>query len=613
MSKPPKLVIPGLNRGAGIPPGYVMGRLPGSGHGPAQLLNLNDLRRVGLATAAGTTQSTSLAVSTATSLVGSLSASVSTSISSIISTDTAQSTSLSQISSSLSGAISSTTSLSTAVSTVISGSISTVNSRIDSLSAAGGGGYTDEQAQDAVGTILSNTATINLTYDDPTPKIYADVNNDSITYTKFQNAAAGNVVLTRANSASGDYGETALAASQLLGRGSTGDVAAITLDSSLLMSTTTLSVNTSIVGGFKTLATTYADVGNVTTTETDIFTFTTAAGELGANGDRLEAQYAGVFVSSGTATRQLKVYFGGTAIFDSGALTISLAAAWDVTCTITRVSGTVIRYAVSMTTEGAALAAYTATGELTGLTLSNTNIIKLTGTAAGVGAASNDIVGKASYVDKHPFNSSSTVAMLPLSLANGGTGVTLVDPNADRIAFWDDSAGAMTWLSLDPGLEISGTTLRTARGTSFPGSPASGDQFLRTDRNIEYFYDGTRWLSTTLYHGMIGAAPAAAQPTGTAFNPLSYWINPHGTTYDIYIEIIRHHAIMSGTGNWTITVTDNSGAAVSTVSNITASDFTSATINATSANYRQLRAGTTENSGTATLNYYPSFSYRLVG
>ena len=36
-------------------------------------------------------------------------------------------------------------------------------------------GYTDEQAQDAVGTILVNTATINLTYSDSTPSIKADL------------------------------------------------------------------------------------------------------------------------------------------------------------------------------------------------------------------------------------------------------------------------------------------------------------------------------------------------------------------------------------------------------------------------------------------------------
>lgn len=38
-----------------------------------------------------------------------------------------------------------------------------------------GGGYTDEQAQDAVGTILTDTATVNATYTDATPEIKFDV------------------------------------------------------------------------------------------------------------------------------------------------------------------------------------------------------------------------------------------------------------------------------------------------------------------------------------------------------------------------------------------------------------------------------------------------------
>lgn len=36
------------------------------------------------------------------------------------------------------------------------------------------------------------------------------------------------------------------------------------------------------------------------------------------------------------------------------------------------------------------------------------------------------------------------------------------DPNADRIIFWDDSAGALTWLTVGSGLSLSGTTLSTA-------------------------------------------------------------------------------------------------------------------------------------------------------
>jgi len=49
-----------------------------------------------------------------------------------------------------------------------------------------------------------------------------------------------------------------------------------------------------------------------------------------------------------------------------------------------------------------------------------------------------------------------------VSLADGGTGASLADPNADRIFFWDDSAGATTWLAISTGLLISGTNLALA-------------------------------------------------------------------------------------------------------------------------------------------------------
>jgi hypothetical protein len=42
---------------------------------------------------------------------------------------------------------------------------------------------------------------------------------------------------------------------------------------------------------------------------------------------------------------------------------------------------------------------------------------------------------------------------------------SLTDPNADRIAFWDDSANAWAWLSLGTNLSISGTTIN-ATGSS---------------------------------------------------------------------------------------------------------------------------------------------------
>lgn len=46
-----------------------------------------------------------------------------------------------------------------------------------------------------------------------------------------------------------------------------------------------------------------------------------------------------------------------------------------------------------------------------------------------------------------------------VALADGGTGASLADPGADRIMFWDDSAGVVTWLQMGTGLAITGDTL----------------------------------------------------------------------------------------------------------------------------------------------------------
>lgn len=151
------------------------------------------------------------------------------------------------------------------------------------------------------------------------------------------------------------------------------------------------------VGG--TVADFFTDVGNGTTVETDLYSYTIPASGFNTNGDKVVFTSSGIFVSSGTATRQIRAYFGGTQVFDTGALSISASADWSLEVTCIRVSSSVVRCTGLLNTSGASLAAYTDYTEVTGLTLTNTQIIKTTGQAGGVGAATNDIVAKMGYID----------------------------------------------------------------------------------------------------------------------------------------------------------------------------------------------------------------------
>jgi hypothetical protein len=64
-----------------------------------------------------------------------------------------------------------------------------------------------EAAQDAVGGILTDTATIDFTYDDAANTISAVIPNDAVTYAKLQNISATSRVLGRKTAGAGDAEE----------------------------------------------------------------------------------------------------------------------------------------------------------------------------------------------------------------------------------------------------------------------------------------------------------------------------------------------------------------------------------------------------------------------
>lgn len=104
----------------------------------------------------------------------------------------------------LSGVAAEATNLGTFTGTTIADS-STIKTALQALETAVESA-TGESAQDAVGNILTDSSTINFTYDDGTPSITAIVIDDSITFAKMQNIATARL-LGRSTASSGDIEE----------------------------------------------------------------------------------------------------------------------------------------------------------------------------------------------------------------------------------------------------------------------------------------------------------------------------------------------------------------------------------------------------------------------
>ena len=71
-------------------------------------------------------------------------------------------------------------------------------------SSDGGGSYTDEQAQDAVGGILTDSSEIDFIYDDSTPSITATLKTNSIDETKLDSSVNASLDLADSSLQSGD-------------------------------------------------------------------------------------------------------------------------------------------------------------------------------------------------------------------------------------------------------------------------------------------------------------------------------------------------------------------------------------------------------------------------
>lgn len=169
-------------------------------------------------------------------------------------------------------------------------------------------------------------------------------------------------------------------------------------------------------------------------------------------------------------------------------------------------------------------------------------------------------------------------------------------------------------------------TIALASGTSFPGSPATNDRFYRTDLHVQFFYDGTRWLSD-------GPPMVCAVSMQDALNPLGATGasdrqgNPHYNTYDIYVETftLNYYLLAASTNTNYITARLQTRSGAGGAVSLGAADIStqndaqnqalakSSAINAVVAKTVQWFQTLYTEVGAQTFVVSSSFTYRLVG
>lgn len=146
-----------------------------------------------------------------------------------------------------------------------------------------------------------------------------------------------------------------------------------------------------------------ADVNAGTTSETDLFTYTTPASTLAATGEKLIGRFI-VNLTDVVTSYQFRAYFGGTAVT---LLAVNIqsglgACAAQIEVTVIRTGASTARISINETMDQTFVSGGVMEADITGLTFTNTNIIKVTVQGSGGSASSGDAVAKLGTIFWYP-------------------------------------------------------------------------------------------------------------------------------------------------------------------------------------------------------------------
>jgi hypothetical protein len=304
--------------------------------------------------------------------------------------------------------------------------------------------------------------------------------------------------------------------------------------------------------------------GNVGAGEDTLQTYTLPANTLITNGQRITFRATGSVANNANAKR-VRIKFGATTIYDTGALPTSAAFDWVADGEITRRGATSQVASVVFTTSNSTIPAKV-DSTLPAETLSGTVTLLVTGEAV----SNNDVLCEALTVT--------------------GVGATIPD-----------------------------------RGTSNPASPYTNQRFFRTDLGYAIYYDGTRWLTEQEFEFVWIGGIEGTQPI-TATNgsvPRAVVPNDWGIYLTKFVFKMMVQTTNDATRYWTadlipvsltnVALTTLKSASTQSLAIDTYHDLGGAAINAVlDANAKTLRITPTRVSTGGPMRMLPTLMYRKI-
>lgn len=172
------------------------------------------------------------------------------------------------------------------------------------------------------------------------------------------------------------------------------------------------------------------------------------------------------------------------------------------------------------------------------------------------------------------LTASTGLAITTTSIALSHLGIqNLTDPNADRILFWDDSAGVVTWLTAGGGLTITGTSIETdmlgIQDLSDPGA----DRIIFWDDSAgaaAFLSVGTGLAITTTTLDLNATLQSFGALTDPGADRITFWDDSAGNYADLeptgHLSITGTQiAYASTTGSFTGTLTGVTGQTGNTI------------------------------------------------